>query len=223
MNDFENLLLAQKDVFVLDKSIPIRTFISIDLSDKNNEIAPLLTNPSEFENYIDFNLAKSKARVAYGGYLEKRNLYNQSTIFQSFDEVRNIHLGIDLWTKAGTKVLAALDGVVHSIQNNVGIGNYGPTIILEHNIENQKFWTLYGHLSLDSIGHIKKGVVVSKSTEIAKLGISAENGNYAPHLHFQIITEISNSIGDYPGVCSEKKLSFYLNNCPDPNLLLKIN
>lgn len=222
MNDFEVVLLAQKNVFVLDKLIPISKYSPIDLSNKNLELAPILTSPPEFENYIDSNLAKSNAIVAFGGYLEKRNLYNQSTIFQSFDEVRNIHIGIDLWVKAGTTVLAALDGIVFSIQNNVGIGNYGPTIILEHKIENQKFWTLYGHLSLDSVHDLKKGTAVSNGSVIATLGISAENGNYAPHLHFQIIRDINDFTGDYPGVCSEAKLSFYRNNCPDPNLLLKI-
>ena len=55
-----------------------------------------------------------------------------------------------------------------------------------------------------------------------------ESGNfdfsiiYAPHLHFQIIKKLVNNFGDYPGVCSKKDLKHYLENCPDPNVLLKI-
>jgi hypothetical protein len=41
--------------------------------------------------------------------------------------------------------LAALDGRVHSFQNNDSLGNYGPTIILEHQVEDLTFYTLYGH------------------------------------------------------------------------------
>jgi hypothetical protein len=45
---------------------------------------------------------------------------------------------------------SALDGTLHSFNFNAGFGDYGPTIILEHNVENQTF-ILYGHLSLDSL------------------------------------------------------------------------
>ena len=50
-----------------------------------------------------------------------------------------------------------------------------------------------------------------------------ENGDYPPHLHFQIILDIENFYGDYPGVCSENDLKYYSQNCPDPNLVLKLS
>ena len=103
------------------------------------------------------------------------------------------------------------------------MGNYGPTIILEHQVENLTFYTLYGHLSLDSINKIKIGQQFKKSETIATLGDATVNGDYAPHLHFQIIKDMGVHKGDYPGVCSAADLDFYLKNCPDPNLLLKIN
>ena len=46
---------------------------------------------------------------------------------------------------------AALDGTIHSFQNNTALGDYGPTIILSHEIEGFKFHTLYGHLSEASL------------------------------------------------------------------------
>ena len=70
-----------------------------------------------------------------------------------------MHIGLDLWIKAGTPVLSALDGKVHSFDFNAGFGDYGPTIILEHQLEDQTFYTLYGHLSLDSLDGLKIGKV----------------------------------------------------------------
>ena len=58
---------------------------------------------------------------------------------------RNIHLGVDIWAKEGTKVLAALDGEIHSFKNNTNHGDYGPCIILKHQLEESVFYTLYGH------------------------------------------------------------------------------
>ena len=162
-------------------------------------------------------------RSAFGGYNEERNLYKSSLIFNDDEnEERNIHIGMDLWIKAGTPVLAVVDGEVYGFDFNAGKGNYGPTIILKHSIENKSFYTLYGHLSVESIETIEIGTIFKKGQQIATLGHSSVNGGYAPHLHFQIIKNIENYSGDYPGVCSKKDLHYYLENCPDPNLLLKI-
>ncbi|WP_415038848.1 peptidoglycan DD-metalloendopeptidase family protein [Flavobacterium sp.] len=114
-------------------------------------------------------------------------------------------------------------GTVHSFDYNAGVGDYGPTIILEHTVEAQQFYTLYGHLSLESIEEIEIGDVYRKGQQLATLGDASVNGDYAPHLHFQIIKDIEDWFGDYPGVCSEKDVAFYLENCPDPDLLLKLN
>ncbi|MNX43456.1 hypothetical protein D3C86_739100 [compost metagenome] len=118
--------------------------------------------------------------------------------------------------------MAPLDGKVHSFKNNIGLGDYGPTIILEHEVENEKFYTLYGHLSLESIKDLNVGKQFKKGEQIATLGNAAVNGDYAPHVHFQIIQDIEDYWGDYPGVCNSNDLNFYIENCPDPNLLLKI-
>ena len=224
MNSLQFLLKNTTNIKVLETSIDLSDYAPLDLSVKNDELANLnLDNPIDFENFIENWLKRNNAKVGYGGYCEKRNLYKNSKIFKNeILEERNIHIGLDLWIKAGTKVLAALDGKIHSFKFNEGIGNYGPTIILEHNIENEIFYTLYGHLSTKSIENIEIGTFFKKGQQIAILGNSAENGNYSPHLHFQIIKNIENYSGDYPGVCSEKKLSFYLENCPDPALLLNL-
>ena len=129
---------------------------------------------------------------------------------------------MDLWINEPATIHAALDGKIHSFQNNTALGDYGPTIILEHEVEEIKFHTLYGHLSEASLFGKKVGNVVRKGEQIATLGLPPINGDYAPHLHFQLIFDMEKKKGDYPGVCNEKMLHFYKSNCPDPNLLLKI-
>ena len=224
METLETLFLDIKNIKVIDSTIPYSEYTPLDLSASNLELNQLnIADATEFEKYIEQLLAKNKASVAYGGYNEVRNLYKRSSVFNdSTTEERNIHIGLDLWIKAGTTVLAALDGKVHSFQYNDSLGDYGPTIILEHQIEDQTFYTLYGHLALKSIASLKVGDFFSKGQQLATLGDASVNGDYAPHLHFQIIKNIGENFGDYPGVCSNNKLSFYVENCPDPNLLLKI-
>ena len=220
----ENFLRDTLDAKVLKIENQENIYTKLDLSIFNNEFVDLnLKTPSDFENYITNILISKHANIAFGGYLEKRNLYRRSTIFGSdLEPERNIHIGIDLWTNAGTTVLAAIDGTIHSFQNNLGLGNYGPTIILEHHVDNLTFYTLYGHLSKNSISTLKIGDFYKMGQPVAKLGTSSENGDYAPHLHFQIIQNMANYFGDYPGVCNQNDLEYYSNNCPNPEILLKL-
>jgi murein DD-endopeptidase MepM/ murein hydrolase activator NlpD len=221
----ESILKNIPNVKVIDQDIDYSSYYPLDLSVANTYLQHIpLTNPNEYEHYIEQLLKSNNATVAYGGYNEERNLYKRSAVFKDDQtEERNIHIGLDLWIQAGTAVLAAVDGQVHSFQNNDSLGNYGPTIILEHRVDDQTFYTLYGHLSLESISKIKIGQQFKKGEIIATLGDASVNGDYAPHLHFQIINNMGEHKGDYPGVCSKSMLDFYLQNCPDPNLLLKIN
>ena len=224
MKSLVTVLQEIENVRVIDAEIKYDAYIPIDLSITNEELSKLkIEKSSDFEIYIDNYLDKNDAKVAFGGYNEVRNLYKRSKIFSSSNsEERNIHIGLDLWIKSGTPVLAALDGFVHCFNYNMGVGDYGPTIILEHHIEKQIFYTLYGHLSLESINNLKVGTFYKKGQQLGTLGDSSVNGDYAPHLHFQIIKKLVNKFGDYPGVCSKKDLKHYLDNCPDPNILLKI-
>ena len=66
------------------------------------------------------------------------------------------------------------------------------------------------------------GQIVKKGELIANLGLPPTNGDYAPHLHFQIIIDMEGKKGDYAGVSSLNTIEFYTENCPDPNWLLKI-
>ncbi|MFD2517975.1 peptidoglycan DD-metalloendopeptidase family protein [Salinimicrobium flavum] len=227
-NEFLDFIAGLTEGFtpVVDAGFSVKEYIPVDLSAENKELTPTaLSTPEGLSKYLDGFLSRTGMKIAWGGYNEKRGLYRRSSLFsEAIDEdlVRDVHLGMDIWAPAGTPVLAVLDGRIHSFRDNDNFGDYGPTIILEHNFEERKFYTLYGHLSRASLQELKVGVRVNRGQQIAVLGSPLENGEYAPHLHFQIIKDPGNRIGDYPGVACRKELSHYLQNCPDPNLLLKI-
>lgn len=208
----------------LDNTIPLDSYVSIDLSETNTALEHLdITSPDICQHYIDAILKKNKAQVAYGGYLEKRNLYKDKSSFNaSGASARNIHLGVDFWSTEGTKVITPISGKVHSFKNNAVKGDYGPTIILEHKISGCIFYTLYGHLSVESLKGLVVGTAFKQGDTLAELGSPKINVNYAPHLHFQIIKDIQGGFGDYPGVCTAETIDFYSENCPDPLILLKL-
>ncbi|WP_271765080.1 peptidoglycan DD-metalloendopeptidase family protein [Aquimarina algiphila] len=212
-------------ISVVDSEFVKEDYVAIDLSATNPDLDTIDVSSSRaFEVYIKEYIAQNKAKVAYGGYNEVRGIYSRSSHFNQHnpETERNIHLGIDIWCDAETKILAPLDGKIHSFKNNNNFGDYGPTIILEHALDDVVFYSLYGHLSLGSLSGITVGDPVKAGQTIAALGTASVNGDYAPHLHFQVIKDMQGNIGDYPGVSNKKDLEFYLQNCPDPNLLLKI-
>lgn len=219
------LLKSVRAHSLINPKINKKDYVVLDLSMQNKELSKIeLTSSKGLENFILNHIKRNNAKVAYGGYLEKRSIYQRSDYFSLSDSKnnRNIHLGIDIWIEAGSIVYAPLEGEIHSFKNNTNFGDYGPTIILEHNINCFKFYTLYGHLSLSSIKNKVIGEKVKKGQQIATLGTKDINGDYPPHLHFQIIINIQDYRGDYPGVSSQLEIDFYKMNCPDPNLLLKL-
>lgn len=195
----------------------------MDLSVTNTDLKDItLSDPDACQKFIDEVLVRNKARVAYGGYLEQRNLYSGNANFAADEERRDVHLGVDFWTTAGTKVVVPMDGEVHSFQNNAVQGDYGPTIILRHELDGILFQSLYGHLSLESLDGLYVGKAFKKGEELATLGTPEVNLHYAPHLHFQLIIDIQGKKGDYPGVCRASEVDFYTQNCPDPMMLFRL-
>ncbi len=210
---------------VIDTKYKLKDYVKIDLSQANKELHDLkIPSAPEFKKYIDDYISKHKAKVAYGGYSEKRFIYQHSVIFnnEKNPSPREIHIGLDIWCDVGTAVIAPLDGTVHSFSDNEGLGNYGPTIILEHIIGEKTFYTLYGHLKKKSLVKLGFGQIVEAGDKIAEIGSPKVNGGYAPHLHFQIIDDLQGNNGDYPGVVAKEDLDLHLKNCPDPNLFLKL-
>ena len=167
-------------------------------------------------------LTQHQATIGIGRYAEKRELY-QHTQYLSDSEPRCIHLGIDLSVPTLTPVFCPFHATVHSFQDNDQSGDYGPTIILKHHLDNIVFYTLYGHLTQETLSPLKINQTITAGTCFAAVGASNINGNWPPHLHFQLIDDIGQHKGDYPGVCTLEHAAYYLANCPDPNLILQID
>ncbi|PWL32534.1 MAG: peptidase M23 [Fluviicola sp. XM-24bin1] len=202
---------------VIDPAISWGNYMPLDLSVTNPTIEKVKASSSaDWEIYINELLARNGKKIAFGGYLEKRNIYQRSEYFKDAANDRNIHLGIDFWIAAGTSVHAFTDGIIHSFQDNRNHGDYGPTIILEHHIDGTTFYSLYGHLSRESLMNLSMGDTVKSGQKIAELGDASVNGDYAPHLHFQLIMDLEEKTGDYPGVCEESEIPKYEENCPNP-------
>lgn len=194
----------------------------------------IITDTARFSQYVNKKLESHHAKFGIGGYNENRNLYKRSSLFSpvvsevsTFGEDlaglnRSIHLGIDIWGPAGTKVFLPVGGMVHSFAFNDNFGDYGATIIVQHQLDTIAFHTLYGHVSLNDIAQLHPGKYVNRGEVIAHFGESHENGNWPPHLHFQIIGDMNLKEGDYPGVCSMGDREKYLTNCPDPDLMLNM-
>ena len=198
-------------------------YLILDFTDKNPELAGIdLANTALFTDYIFGKLRRHGAVVGIGGYNEHRVIYRRSPHFNQTEASRCIHLGIDLWAEAGTPVFTPLAGIVHSFQDNHHFGDYGPTIILEHHREDKPLYTLYGHLSRPSLLGLTKGMNLKAGQKIGEIGPYPENGDWPPHLHFQLMTDLLGHTGDFPGVCSLMDRERYLAICPDPNQLLQI-
>jgi 4-aminobutyrate aminotransferase-like enzyme/Ser/Thr protein kinase RdoA (MazF antagonist)/murein DD-endopeptidase MepM/ murein hydrolase activator NlpD len=186
---------------------------SLDLGNNSN-----FSTIKNFEKTIARMLEDAGASFGIGGYGEVRPFYTTDAYQVAGNSGplwRTVHLGTDIWAAAGTPVFAPLDGTVHSFQDNAGDCNYGPTIILEHKISDElTFFTLYGHLSRTSLPGLSAGMPVKKGQQIATIGPPPENGNWPPHLHFQVMLNMLGFEGDFPGVAFPEEREVWLSLCP---------
>jgi len=177
-----------------------------------------------FQFKIDQLQKKNTTKLIAGGYLEPRSVYTSSNydkIGNNGCESRSIHLGIDFWLSAQTPVHALLDGEVVTAVNDADDKAYGGLIILKHQVEDLEFFTLYGHLSVASVSGKQIGDTIKKGDCLGYLGNATENGNWVPHLHFQVLLSRLGLKNDFPGVAYHNQINIWKSICPDPNLLFK--
>ena len=210
-------------VLPLDLSGP--AVARLDFSATNHRLATAdLRDTADFERLVQQLLAEQHATIGIGGYLENRVIYRRSPHFgadAAAEEPRSLHLGVDVWLPAGTPVLAPLPATVHSLADNDNFGDYGPTVILEHTLDGTIFYSLYGHLARREWQHLRPGQHLEKGAAFATVGPYPENGDWPPHLHFQLITDLGNHMGDFPGVARPSEREKWAALCPDPNLVLQ--
>lgn len=194
--------------------------VSLDLS-----VGSLvLGNNSEFETEQHFvrkisrMLEDEDAEIGVGGYREVRPFYSTDAYaLQSNNGPvwRTVHLGYDIWANALTPVFAIADGIVHSYADNDAERDYGATIILEHQVnEKLTFYSLYGHLSKNSLIGLYQGKKIKGGQHLAWLGHPHENGHWPPHLHLQLMLDMVGNEGDFPGVALPEEEKIWASICP---------
>ncbi|MDH3219337.1 MAG: peptidoglycan DD-metalloendopeptidase family protein [Gammaproteobacteria bacterium] len=216
---FEDLIKQHKSAFkpLFDPALTDANTIYMELSSGATGSESL--SDAEQDAAIFWRIDDAGALAGVGGYLENRSVYRNTELFRD-DAERSIHIGVDVFMPAGTAIFAPLDGVVHSFANRQVQGDYGPVMILRHRLDGFTFHSLYGHLSEGSLAHLHDGRPVAAGEKIAEIGSRTINGNWAPHLHFQLIQDMQDYHGDYPGVVRPDDLDFFRANCPDPTSLL---
>jgi len=203
---------SEGGVGVLDLSVG-----SPDLTGRDTD------DTAHFTERVFSRMREDGIALGVGRYLEPRAFYlTEAFAGRGGDprERRTIHLGIDLFDEPGALVRAPLAGRVKSVRDNAARLDYGPTVMLEHDGPTGPFWTLYGHLQRTSVGNLGPGDPVEAGQTIARIGPYPENGDWPPHLHFQVITDLLDFEGEFPGVALPREQSVWASFSPDPNLIL---
>ena len=175
--------------------------------------------------WLEAEFAKAGASFAVGLYGEVRDVYRGDQFrTPASPEWRAQHLGIDIFIAADTRLYAPLPGRVVSVVDNAAPYDYGPTVILEHRTgAGLPFWTLYGHLSRATLTTVQAGQEVQAGDLIGFIGDHHVNGGWSPHLHFQIMTDLMDLTGEYPGVGQPSLWPVWSRLVPDPNLILRLS
>lgn len=133
----------------------------------------LSSNPAEnTAAAVDARVAdfEQQAVLGAGGYDEARVMYEFASESGAADSItterRTIHMGLDLSMPAGTPLFAPFPCEVHSFEFADQHHDYGPLIVLRHHLADDgagaaEFFSLYGHLSVDSLDGLYVSVSLS--------------------------------------------------------------
>ncbi len=203
-------------LFPLDLSVGSDLFAADDVG----------AGPERFDALIRRDVDGDPAAVGVGGYGEARLLYTTGGFATATDpaaERRTVHLGTDLWTRAGTAIHAPRAGRVHRVRDNDAPLDYGPVVVLEHSTEaGVAFFSLFGHLAPETLTHLAEGDPVAAGDVIGWVGPPLRNGGWAPHVHVQVILDLLDLDVDYPGVAVPSQRATWIGLSPDPALLLDL-
>jgi murein DD-endopeptidase MepM/ murein hydrolase activator NlpD len=180
--------------------------------------------PAYSDRAFDAWFAAQGAVYGLGPYGEARSVYQTDQFADAASaERRTVHLGIDVFARAMTPVHAPLAGVVHMVTYQADPLDYGNCLILRHDAEGEAFYTLYGHLAGTLPGLLQPGDAVVPGQVIAHLGDWHENGGWAAHLHFQVMTSmLEQRDGNFFGVGHAGLWDVWQDICLDPNLVMRL-
>lgn len=136
-----------------------------------------------------------------------------------FGARRTLHVGVDLGAPAGTTVHSFTDAVVEHAGYNPDPGDYGHVVVTKQRWFGRWLWALYGHLSAATLLHVRPGKTLPRGAVLGWLGAPAENGQWPPHLHFQLSVQRPET-HDLPGVVARGEREQALLLYPDPRTVL---
>ncbi|MFS8046654.1 aminotransferase class III-fold pyridoxal phosphate-dependent enzyme [Rhizobium sp. BR 314] len=170
---------------------------------------------------IEERVEQAGADFAIGLYGEDRNIYKSDAYrTPTAGQRRSIHLGVDLFGEAQEPVRAPFAGTVAFIHDDAVAFGFGPTVLLEHRTDDgDVFWSLYGHLSRESVAKLSVGQIITKGEAFCTLGEASENGNWSPHLHFQIVTDHLGLGAQMHGVGVRDQWQVWRAISPDPSVV----
>lgn len=172
---------------------------------------------------IDRAMARAGASVGVGRWDEARPIYLGPAFTDgdhATDEHRTIHLGIDLFVPAGVPLHAPIAGVVAAVADNAAPKDYGPVVLLRHEPDDAPvFFTLWGHLDPEVLERLRPGDRLAPGDRVARVGAPPRNGDWAPHLHLQIVVDPFDLGHDVPGVAPARERSVWRSWFPDPSVL----
>ena len=210
--------LARADIAPILRPVPSRADSIVLRADGSDKAMPAYSDPA-FDAWFE----ATGARYGLGPYGEKRSVYASAQFADAASaERRTIHMGVDVFAPAMTPLYAPLPGVVRLVHYNADPLDYGHTLILEHEVGSLPVFTLYGHLAGTLPSLLQPGDRVVAGEPIAHLGHWHENGGWAPHVHFQIMTDMLDQTTNFFGVAHESLWDVWQAICPDPNLMLRL-
>ena len=202
--------------------------LGLDMSAGSTLVAshPADNAAEPFARRVFAAMTQAGAAIGAGGYNEARLIYAADAYAgaSATGERRTVHIGLDVTMAPGSPLFAPLDGVVHGFED-AGRFDYGPVIVLRHEVPGDRpvsFYTLYGHLDRQSLEGLHAGEAIEAGERFAAIGAPPENGDWWPHVHFQIVTDLLDVPCNFNGVAPASERNTWLSLSPDPNLILRI-
>ena len=145
-------------------------------------------NGAEFYQYIERNYKGVKSTPWEGG---RYGFVRNPTETGSGLIYSRLHEGIDIRPVQRDASGASIDpvraiasGVVVHTNHAPGHSNYGKYVVIEHNFDGCKYYSLYGHLSTIAV---QKGDRVQQRDQLGIMGHTGEGLNQArAHLHLEL-------------------------------------
>lgn len=216
-------LYAQSFAPILGEPLTEANSKTVDFGMTSRVLAQVgdLADPAAYAEPLRRHLGEDK--IGIGFYNEVRPIYLAPMFAIDHHQRRTAHLGVDIFAPAETAIYAPLAGKIHSLANYPESQDYGPVLILRHEPNDDLcFYTLYGHLSPASLERWTIGERVDAGAPLATIGDYPRNGNWTPHLHFQIVVDLLDFGDNFPGVCAPRLRDLWSSLSPNPDHILRL-